>query len=95
MSNNLFRSLVLTALLAFITPSLLIGSLLVLLVGMSYVPGIANLAQVGADGLIGFLNVFGNGYPLQGAFIISGTCSTVGGVFDVFNFYFYQSVREH
>ncbi len=94
-STNLMRSLVLTALLAFIVPSLAIGSVLAFLVGLSYVPGIATLAQAGSDGIVNFLSIFGNGCPLEGAFVICGTCSTVGGVFDVFNYYFYQSVREH
>ena len=92
---NILRSLILTVLLAFTLPLVGGGGLLGLLLGISYIPGIAALGQVGIESVLHFLAVFGSGYPLLGMLTIGGTCGLVGGVFDVFNFYFFQSVKEN
>jgi len=92
---NILRSLVLTVLFAFAVPLIMVSAILCFFWGVSYIPGIAILGQVGINGILGFLSVFGSGYPLLGMLIISGTCSMVGGLFDVFNFYFFQSFREN
>lgn len=92
---NILRSLILTVLLAFALPLVGVGSILGLLLGISYLPGIAALGQVGIDSILHVLSVFGSGYPLLGMLTIGGTCGLVGGVFDVFNFYFFQGVKEH
>ncbi len=93
--SNLFRSLLLTALLSFLTPLLLLGVGLVSLLGVSYIPGVAELGQLGTAQLLTFLSIFGDGYPIQGMLTIGITCSTVAGLFDVFNFYLYQDLRGH
>lgn len=93
--SNLFRSLCLTALLSFITPLFLLGSMLGVLLAVSYIPGIADIGQIGENQILTFLSIFGDGYPLQGMLTIGLTCSTVAGLFDVFNFYLYQDVRGH
>jgi hypothetical protein len=93
--SNLLRSLLLTISLSFTLPVLLVGSILAVLSGIAYLPGIALVGQIGFHGVISFLTDFGNGYPLQGIFIIGATCGMVGGAFDMFNFYFYQSVKNH
>lgn len=92
---NLLRSLILTVLLAFVVPLLLVGGVLGLLLGVSYIPGIAAVGQRGMESILHFFSVFGSGYPLLGMLTIGGTCGIVGGVFDVFNFFFFQGVREN
>jgi hypothetical protein len=91
--SNLFRSLLLTVLLSFFTPLLLLSGVLVTLLGISYVPGISMIGQIGESQILSFLSIFGSGYPVQGMLTIGLTCSTVGGLFDVYNFYLYQDVR--
>ncbi len=92
--SNLFRSLFLSVVLSFVTPMLIFGSILGALLGVSYVPGIELLGQIGQEQILGFLSTFGEGYPIQGLFTIGITCGMVGGLFDVFNFYLYQDIRS-
>jgi hypothetical protein len=63
---NLLRSLILTVLLAFVVPLLMVGGVLGLLLGVSYIPGIAAFGQRGMESILHFLSVFGSGYPLLG-----------------------------
>ncbi|WP_437174215.1 hypothetical protein [Crocosphaera sp.] len=91
--SNLFRSLLLSILLSFVTPVLFLGGVLGTLLTVSYIPGIALLGQLGQELILSFLSTFGEGYPLQGMLTIGVTCAMVGGLFDVFNFYLYQDVR--
>ncbi len=93
--SNLFRSLLLSVLLSFVTPVLFLGGVLGTLLTVSYIPGIALLGQIGQELLLSFLSTFGEGYPLQGVLTIGVTCSMVGGLFDVFNFCVYQDLRGH
>lgn len=88
--SRLLGSLVLSTVLAFITPLLLVGTLLVAFGGASYLPGIAWFGQGAGAEVLEFLRVFGGGYPLQGMFAIGLTCGMVGCAFDFFNFYLYQ-----
>lgn len=89
--SNLFRSLALTTLFSFMLPIFLVGGLLLGLWFLSFLPLIAIVGQVGEGQLVEFLTIFGNGYPITGLLIIGVTCSFVGGVFDLFNFYLYQN----
>ncbi|EAZ91211.1 hypothetical protein CY0110_11327 [Crocosphaera chwakensis CCY0110] len=91
--SNLFRSLLLSVLLSFVTPLLFLGGILGALLTASYIPGIAILGQIGQELILSFLSTFGEGYPLQGMLTIGGTCAMVGGLFDVFNFYLYQDIH--
>lgn len=93
--SHLLRSLALTTFLSFATPILLVSGLLVALSLVGYVPGIALMGQIGASQILQFLAVFGSGYPVQGMLIIGFTCGIVGSLFDLFNFYLYQSLRNH
>jgi hypothetical protein len=88
--SRLFGSLILSTLLAFASPILLVGTLLVACLGASFLPGIAWLGEGATAGVVEFLRIFGGGYPLQGMFAIGLTCGMVGGAFDFFNFYLYQ-----
>lgn len=53
----------------------------------SYVPMVAAIAQETREYLLAFLNIFGSGCALHGTIVIGTTCSIVGGLFDVYNFY--------
>ncbi len=91
---NLLRSLVLSTLLSFIAPLVLVGGILTALYATSFVPGIQDLSQSVAGQILRFLAVFGSGYPVQGIFIIGIAFALVGSLFDLFNFlYVYQGTR--
>ncbi|MBR8827391.1 MAG: hypothetical protein DSM107014_05710 [Gomphosphaeria aponina SAG 52.96 = DSM 107014] len=90
---NFLISLLLTTLVSFLAPVLLIGLILVSLAGISYIPGFAVAGQTGVSQIEGFLAVFGSGCPVQGIFTIGFTCAVVGALFDLYNFYRYQSLR--
>ena len=91
---NLLRSLLLTTVMSFLLPIILVGGVLVALSGVSYVPGLDIIGQTIANQILQFLIIFGNGYPLQGMLTIGFTCALVGCLFDVYNFYRYQNLRK-
>jgi hypothetical protein len=95
MLPNHFRSLVLTTLFGFTTPIIVVGGTLASLSILGYVPGFSRLGHLGASQLLEFLAIFGNGCPLQGILTIGLTGGVVGGLFDLFNFYRYQTLRSH
>jgi hypothetical protein len=72
----------------------MLGTVLVVLSAIGYIPGIDILGQIGTEKLVKFLIVFGDGYPLQGLLTIGLTCALVGSLFDLFNFYRYQNIRN-
>lgn len=92
--NNLLVSLLVTALISFSTPVVLFGLILGALLIVSHIPGIAMLGEAGAIQILNFLAVFGSGQPLTGVIILGLVGSLVGGLFDIFNFYRYQSLRS-
>ncbi|MGK7944143.1 MAG: hypothetical protein AB4058_06725 [Microcystaceae cyanobacterium] len=91
--SSLFRSLLLSVLLSFATPCLLVILVLFVFLTLTCVPDIAYIGQSGIESIKAFLVIFGSGYPLQGMMIIAMACSTVGGLFDLYNFYIYQGVK--
>lgn len=93
--SNLFRSLLLTTLLSFVTPIILVGGILLALSIVTYVPGFGLFGQICEIQILEFLAVFGTGCPVQGILTIGFTCGIVGGLFDLFNFYRYQTLRSH
>ena len=92
---NLLRSLVLTALLSFVAPIVLVTVSVVALSGIGYIPGLETIGQTGTTQLLTFLAVFGNGCPVQGILVIGLTCSLVGSLFDTYAFYRYQILNDH
>jgi hypothetical protein len=90
---DFLRSLLLTTLLSFAAPILLVGTMLTTLFFMSCIPGFVFLGEAGATGILEFLTIFGSGCPVQGILTIGFACSIVGTLFDLFNFYRYQSWR--
>lgn len=84
----------LSTLLSFIAPVVLVGGILSALYATSFVPGIAALSQGVAEQILTFLAVFGSGYPIQGILIIGFAFALVGSLFDLFNFlYVYQGTK--
>ena len=91
---NLLKSLLLSLLFSFASPLVLIGGVLALLSGLSHVPGLGEMAITGNRGILDFLAVFGNGYPILGLLTIGLACSLVGGLLELFNI-FQQGIRFH
>lgn len=83
---NYLRSLLLAILLSFIAPIALIGSAIVLLLSIGYVPGLAQVGQACANQLLFFLETFGNGSAWEGTIVIGCACGLVGALFDTYIF---------
>jgi hypothetical protein len=92
---NFLRSLVLTILLSFVAPILLMTVLLATLSVIGWVPGLEAMGQAGTTQLLKFLAVFGSGSPFEGITVIGFTCSLVGALFDAYSFYRYQNLNDH
>ena len=92
---NFLRSLLLTIILSFVAPMLLVGVALVSLSLIGYIPGLETMGEVIADQILQFLATFGSGNAFQGLAVIGLTCSLVGALFDTYAFYRYQILRDH
>ena len=89
---NFLRSLLLTIILSFAAPILLVGGGLAVVFLVGYIPGLAAMGQTAAAQILQFLATFGTGRPVQGILVIGWTCSFVGGLFDTYAFYRYQNL---
>ena len=88
--QTLLRSLLLTVIISFITPVVLLTGLFSTLWAIGYLPVVDSIAQIGVTDLLKFLTIFGSGSPIEGAIVIGCTCSLVGALFDTYAFYSYQ-----
>jgi len=91
---NLLRSLLITSILSFLAPLLLIGTLLSGLLVVKHIPHLEVMSQIGLDQLLNFLTVFGTGSAVRGLLIISGVSTLVSILFDTYTFYRYQILRD-
>ena len=91
---NFLRSLLLTVLFSFATPILVIGSGLVSLILVSYIPGLEVISHDLSRQILGFLAIFGSGFPVKGALVIAFTCTFVGSIFEIYAFYHYQNLHN-
>lgn len=91
---NFLRSLVLTVILSFAAPVLLIGTLVTSLWLSSHISGFETISQAAGGQILKFLSVFGSGNPLEGVLVIGLTCGLVGAIFDAYAFYRYQNLRD-
>ncbi len=89
---NLLKSLLLSLLFSFASPIVLIGGVLAVFSATSHLPKLGDLAIRGNKGILSFLAIFGNGYPILGLLTIGLTCSLVGGLLELFNI-FQQGIR--
>lgn len=87
MIASLLRSLLISSILSFSVPVLLLAGVLVNLILLGYVPGFEAMAEFGLEQIYTFLATFGNGQPLEGILIIGLVCSLVGSLFDTYVFY--------
>ena len=86
---KLLPSLCVTIIMSCLAPVMVFGLILTFCSLLSIFPGI--MAKVIWGGLASFLSVFGNGNMWEGILIIAVTCGFVGGIFETFNFYYYQN----
>jgi len=83
-------SLLLTLILSFATPILLVGGVLASVYLVACVPGVEAIGQSVSGQILQFLATFGSGCPVEGVLVIGLTCSFVGALFDTYAFYSYQ-----
>jgi hypothetical protein len=83
---NFLRSFLLTTLVSFVAPVVVVSGTLLSLWGLSQLPILQQIGRLGIEQMHGFLAVFGSGCPFQGIVTIGWTCAVVGGLFDIFNF---------
>lgn len=88
-----FFRLLLTTAFSFVAPVFLIGAILVCLSLVGFVPGFEILCQSGIEGLARFLEIFGDGSPMEGVFAIGFAFAIVGAIFDTYASYRYQTLR--
>jgi hypothetical protein len=80
--------------MSFALPVLLLGSVLGFLTLTSHIPGFWTVSNEGFFYVLNFLEVFGDGKPLQGVITLGITVSIAGMLLDILNFYRYQSLRD-
>jgi hypothetical protein len=90
---NFLRSILLSIIFSFFAPVFLIGSISIILFSLGYIPGLQQVSIASATQIAHFLAMFGSGAPLRGLFVISLTCSFVGGLFDTYACYRCQILR--
>jgi hypothetical protein len=81
---NFLRSVLLTSLLSFVAPLLLIGAGLTGCSLIGLVPALEGVGRSGEDLILQFLATFGSGCPLQGFLVIGMTFGLVGALFDTY-----------
>ncbi|BAW95552.1 hypothetical protein NIES970_04610 [[Synechococcus] sp. NIES-970] len=69
----------------------ILGLLLTLSTAVSLCSGVA--IELLTESLANILKVFGNGRIWEGILVIAITCGFVGGIFETFNFYYYQNTH--
>ncbi len=87
-------SLILAAIISFAFPVALILLLLGFSFVVSLVPSLMTFGDNLTNAVLEFLMVFGNGKPIMGAVTLGLTSTLAGILFDIFNFYRYQSLRD-
>ena len=84
---NFLRSLLITSLLSFVAPLLLIGAGLTSCSLLCLVPALQAVGRSGEDQIVQFLATFGSGCPLQGFLVIGLAFGLVGALFDTYAAY--------
>lgn len=91
--SGLLRSLVLTAILTFLAPLLVLGTLLLPLLLLEQLHGLEAMSRYGITQIFYFLQTFGSGNTLHGALIIGAVCSLVGMMFDSYALYRHEKLK--
>jgi hypothetical protein len=92
--NSFLRSLLITSILSFLAPLLLIGSIAIALIALNQIPQLGKFSQVGFEQLSHFLLIFGSGSSLYGVLTLCVVSSLVSILFDAYTFYRYQGLRD-
>ncbi len=92
---DFLRSLLLTLVISFLAPLGIVGLLYGFALTLGQVPVSAALGELAVDQLNAFLGTLGGGSIRYGLLTLGGVASIVGGLFDSFAFYRYQSMRGH
>lgn len=93
-TSNLIISIILTATVSFAVPMTVAGLFFGLAFLISLIPGLGLFGQEATTEILKFLAVFGSGKPLAGILTLGLASSFVGILFDIFNTYRFQSLRE-
>jgi hypothetical protein len=94
LTSSYLRSLLLTSLLSFLAPVLLIGGAIALTLPLSLCPGLGDVSDALSTPILAFLATFGNGNAWEGVIVIGCACALVGGLFDTYTFYRHYSLRK-
>lgn len=92
---SLITSLLLTTLISFATPLVVIVLSLAILAVVSYFPLVDGFADQLAQQIWYFLMTFGEGSGTMGILVISVVASIAGFLFESLNFYRYQILVNH
>ena len=87
-------SLFLAAVISFVFPVTLILLLLGFSFLASFLPSLMVFGNSINNAVLEFLVVFGNGKPFMGVITLGLTSTIAGILFDIFNFYRYQDLRD-
>jgi hypothetical protein len=94
MASSYFRSLVLTCLLSFLAPLVLVGGAIAFFLLLGFLPGLDAVGQAGDRMMMFFLATFGNGNAWEGMIVIGCACAVVGAMLDTYSFYRHYSFRK-
>ena len=92
---NLLASLLMTAIISFCLPVVVIGVLWLGLLGVTAAVPWMELGHQGLNSLHHFLVTLGSGRPWNGLMVIGMASGTVGMLFDTFTFYRFQRFGHH
>jgi hypothetical protein len=92
--SNLLSSFLVTVVISFAFPVMLVLGLLTIALGISYFPGLESIGEVGVRQLLTFLSIFGAGSVLRGVVVIGLTLALVAGWFDIYALYRSYQFRQ-
>lgn len=85
--SHFVRSFLVTVIISFIFPIMIVASLLGFSFAISYLPGLESIGKMGLNQILTFLSIFGAGSVLRGIIVIGLTIALVGGWFELYNLY--------
>ncbi|MBV5261618.1 hypothetical protein FLX56_24710 [Synechococcus moorigangaii CMS01] len=86
-----FPSLLITVTMSFLAPLVVCGLLVTLCAAVGVMTGAT--VDLLIEAFANVLKVFGNGRTWEGVLVIAIACGFVGGMFETFNFYYYQNMN--
>ncbi|MBW4542207.1 MAG: hypothetical protein KME43_24175 [Myxacorys chilensis ATA2-1-KO14] len=94
LTSSYVRSLLLTLIVSFLAPVLLLGSAIAFILMLGFCPLFSGISQMLSALLLSFLATFGTGNAWEGIVVIGCACAVVGGLFDTYTFYRTDSLRR-